>query len=248
MMLFTATLELMSSLQRHGSPAGTLLPQLQGAAHSCALLGSDMQWPPAEAWGGRQRCCGRGWGPSGRWLCPSAGPSPSPHTWCSSCSSWTCAAFCKSGQLAQHSVPAPYSPLTLRQCCCCPFTTVMLHCFLSSPASLAGLQGPCAPGRCPLRPFAWLPCHASGPPCLISSLCCRGSMGCGLARWQALLLEVRHAASAAGSGACQSLHVTESNYCAAAAANLFMIARVDWRIEAERACSRQSLKGRPPKD
>ncbi len=70
-------------------------------------------------------------------------------------------------------------------------------------------------------------------------------MGCGLARWQALLSEVRRAASAAGSGACHSVHVTESNCYAAAAANLFMIARVDWRREAERARSRQFLKGQP---
>ncbi len=43
-----------------------------------------------------------------------------------------CAAFCRSGQLAQPSAPAPYSPLTVQLFCCRPFTTVMLQTLLQS--------------------------------------------------------------------------------------------------------------------
>ena len=148
-----------------------------------------------------------------------------------------------------HSPPCqpPYSPLPSQLCSCYPCTTVVLH-PSSSPACLAGLRGLPAPGRCRLHPFARLSCHASGLHRLISYGCCRGYMASGLARCQGRLSEVRHAASAAGPGACCSVHVTESSCWAAAAANLLMIARVDWRLEAERAFSRQSLKGMPPKN
>ena len=105
-----------------------------------------------------------------------------------------CAAICRSGQLAQPSAPAPYSPLTVQLFCCRPFTTVMLQ----PCSSLASLPGLCTPVRCRLRPLVSLSCHASDSSCLNPHVWCRGSMGCGLARWQALLSEVRRAASAAG--------------------------------------------------
>ena len=154
---------------------------------------------PAEAWGGRQRCCGRGWELSGQWLCPSAGLSPSRHTWCSS---WTCVPLC--------------SPLQLQLFCCCPCLTVMLHPFLKSsqpgwsPKTLCTWLLPPASICAAVMPCVWLSMSTSS--CLLQGL---HGLWIGQVAGTALGSEtccISCRLWCMPFGACHSVDVTESNW------------------------------------